>query len=155
MGYDFRRSSASAALWMYKDGDGTVFFMPGKHHPVRNPITGLTLRGIKPVKVPLSQVSSYLTSDAPAAAPEVDLKQLVLETALRLGGGPRRRVRIADIHKALPDIDLKSLHRTLFDLQTANKLVIYRIDDPTDITPADSAAAMSVGGFPRHIVWVE
>lgn len=164
MRYDFRVKTAKApvinALYRYEDVDAdTVFYMPVKHWPVRNPITGLTVRHGKPVKVTLAEVAHELKAPGPSVKPEpaagVDLAQQVLAKAIEIGGGTRRRVRIADLARAMPHVPLKQLHNTLVLLQSTDKIVLYRIDDPSDITPADEAAAMNIAGFPRHILYVQ
>jgi hypothetical protein len=84
-----------------------------------------------------------------------DLTSRVREVALAIGGGPKRRVRIAQIRRALPEVPREELDRVLNELERDKRLVLYRIDDPTDIGPEDREAVLMVAGNPRHIVYLE
>jgi hypothetical protein len=76
--------------------------------------------------------------------------------SLELGAGrPSRRVRLADVRRGLPDVGRDEMDRELLELQRKEKLVLYPIDDPTDIQPEDAEAALMVAGFPRHILYLE
>jgi hypothetical protein len=83
------------------------------------------------------------------------LPRRLLAVSLALGGGPGHRVRLSDLRHALSDVSRGDVDRTLLDLQRQEKLVLYRIDDPTDIRPEDERAALMVAGNPRHIVYLE
>lgn len=76
--------------------------------------------------------------------------------ALELAGGqPRTRVRLRDLRARLDDVPRAQLDRELMELQRKGSLVLYRIDDPTDVTKDDELAALQVAGFPRHILYLE
>ena len=76
--------------------------------------------------------------------------------SLALGDGvPRVRVRLRELRARLPDVPRAELDRELFALQLKGALVLYRIDDPTDISQADAAAALHIAGHPRHILYLE
>jgi superfamily II DNA or RNA helicase len=72
-----------------------------------------------------------------------------------IAGGTSRRVRIADVRARLPDVAREDLDRTLLHMQKRDELVLYRIDDPTDIRPQDEAGKLIVAGNPRHIFYLE
>jgi hypothetical protein len=80
----------------------------------------------------------------------------IRSAALELAGGqPRTRVRLRDLRARLNDMPRAQLDRELMELQRAGSLVLYRIDDPTDVTKDDELAALQVAGFPRHILYLE
>jgi hypothetical protein len=76
--------------------------------------------------------------------------------ALDLAGGqPRTRVRLRDLRVRLDDVPRAQLDRELMEMQRIGSLVLYRIDDPTDVTKDDELAALQVAGYPRHILYLE
>jgi hypothetical protein len=79
----------------------------------------------------------------------------IRDAALAIAGAPRRRVRLRDLRERLADVPREQLDRQLFSLQEAGALVLYRIDDPTDIDSEDERASVRVAGFPRHILYLE
>ena len=84
-----------------------------------------------------------------------DLTERVLTVARRISGGRRSRVRLSSLRSALGDISRGALDESLVRLQKSGALVLYPIDDPLDRTPDDEAASLSLGGRPRHILYVE
>jgi hypothetical protein len=65
----------------------------------------------------------------------------------------RERVRLADVRRRLRSMSRAEQDAALIEAQLAGAIVLYRIDDPMDITAADEAAAVSVAGQPRHILY--
>jgi hypothetical protein len=65
----------------------------------------------------------------------------------------KERVRLSALRAILPGVTRRELDRVLLEMQRADRLVLYRLDNPRELTPADKAAAMDVGGYPRHLVY--
>ena len=86
-------------------------------------------------------------------AHSVSSTKRILDAAVALGGRGTR-IRIADLKRELPDIPSEEINKALLDLQRQDRLVLMRIDDPTDIRPADKQAAITIAGNPRHIIYV-
>jgi len=83
------------------------------------------------------------------------LESRIYAEARRLGGGRvNTRVRISDLHDALPGVSLGQLHEALLRMQDRDVLVLYRIDFPPDIQHRDKVAALQVAGYPRHILYL-
>jgi hypothetical protein len=92
---------------------------------------------------------------APAGKP-AELATRIRSTCLDLGQGvTRKRVRLRELRDRLPDVPRERLDRELIQLQDAGALVLYRIDDPTDIKLEDERAALHVAGAPHHILYLE
>ena len=67
---------------------------------------------------------------------------------------PNVRVRIADLHDALPGLPLADLHATLLAMERAGTLTLMQLDDPREIGPRDRAAVLRTpSGWPRHILY--
>ena len=93
---------------------------------------------------------------APAVASTPELSVRIRSTCLDLcQGATRKRVRLRELRERLADVPRERLDRELVRLQDANALVLYRIDDPTDIAPEDERAALRVAGAPHHILYLE
>jgi hypothetical protein len=48
----------------------------------------------------------------------------------------------------------RQLDEVLLSMQEADALVLYKIDDPTDVAAEDEAAALRIAGEPRHILYL-
>lgn len=89
----------------------------------------------------------------PQAAPLWDrLRQAYLEAT---GGALNTRALLKDIRPRLCDISPQAFDGALKELQAQAKLQLYPIDNRREITEADKAAAVMIGGEPRHILWIE
>ncbi|MBI9091861.1 MAG: hypothetical protein JEZ12_21830 [Desulfobacterium sp.] len=66
------------------------------------------------------------------------------------------RVRIADLRGALPDVGHDELSAVLRRMQLSDdfNLVLYPYDDPREIRPEDSAAAVEIAGQEKHILYM-
>jgi len=71
------------------------------------------------------------------------------------GGAVNRRVRLAAIRTRLADVRSADLDVALVELAQAGGAGLLALDDPTEITPDDNAAAISVGVQARHILWLD
>jgi DNA-binding MarR family transcriptional regulator len=98
---------------------------------------------------------------ADAAVPSLsvtDLAGRIRSAYLNASGGSGNvRVRLSQLHQLLADIPKKDLDAQLVRMQTQGQygLVLWSLDDPFDIRPEDEAAAVSVAGIRRHIVYME
>ncbi len=90
-------------------------------------------------------------------APAASAKEAVLSAALELGGGHiTEQIRLRDLR---PEMDSLGYGRASVDeairgLQLDGTLSVIPIDLPTDIDDRDRAAAIDVGGVPRHAIIV-
>ena len=87
--------------------------------------------------------------------PKERLEQRVKRAYLDASGGRWDvRVRMADIRKKLVDIPPTSLDAILRKMQLDQKLVLYPLDEPSEISPEDDAAAVVAGGRKNHILYM-
>ncbi|MDY7103114.1 MAG: hypothetical protein S0880_18180 [Actinomycetota bacterium] len=70
------------------------------------------------------------------------------------GGRYEHEVRLADLRMRLPSLGREELDRTLLDLQREERAALMAIDDPLRRQPADDKAALTIGGDPRHLVFL-
>ncbi len=86
-------------------------------------------------------------------SPQQHLRQAYLTLSQgRLGV----RVRLAALRTLLPNWPRQHLDRVLTQMEGQGQLVLYRLEDPLEIHPADEQAALNNSvGDPRHIVYME
>jgi len=66
------------------------------------------------------------------------------------------RVRLADIRRVLSDTPREKVDSELMKLEKSQQIIIYPLDDPSEINEEDRAAALNNStGSPRHIVYIE
>jgi hypothetical protein len=65
------------------------------------------------------------------------------------------RALLSDIREQLRDIHRDRLDEALKQMQRDQEASLYQLDDRSQITDADRAAAIYFGGEPRHILWLE
>ena len=88
--------------------------------------------------------------------PLAKVQRRVCDAVLGLGGGrSKQRVRLAELRVRLPEVSRPELDAVLLLLQSERQLVLYRLDNPAELRPADHEAALLVGGNPRHLVYME
>jgi hypothetical protein len=88
--------------------------------------------------------------------PLAKVQRRVCDAVLGLGGGrSKQRVRLAELRLRLPEVSRPELDAVLLLLQSERQLVLYRLDNPAELRPADHEAALLVGGNPRHLVYME
>lgn len=93
--------------------------------------------------------------DDVAAEPPPEGNDPVRAAYLALSGGRyEHEVRLADLRMRLPSLTRDQLDRALLDLQREERLTLMAIDDPLRRQSADDAAALTVGGDPRHLVFL-
>lgn len=80
--------------------------------------------------------------------------ELIREAYLKIGGRFSTRVRLSDLRAAL-DVDRATLDQTLIEMMRSRALTLYGLDYGRDITAADEAAALVVGGRPTYVVIID
>ncbi len=87
------------------------------------------------------------------AAPPTE--EEVRAACLSLGGGTTgKRIRLAALRDKVP-ARRESLDSLLQAMQQAGQLVLFKLDNPAEITPEDEQAALVISGYPRHLVYLE
>jgi hypothetical protein len=80
----------------------------------------------------------------------------IREAYLQVSGGKFNvRVRLCDLRKALPSMPRERFDEVMLAMQKDGKLVMYNLDDPSEIGPEDEQAAIDIFGQKRHIVYME
>jgi hypothetical protein len=93
--------------------------------------------------------------ERPATEARMAPEQAIREAYLALTHGEkRRRVRLADLRRKL-SVPKDVLDRTLLSMQTAQQVVLYKLDNTAEISPDDEQAALYVSDQPRHLVYLE
>ena len=101
------------------------------------------------------QRSDLVLAEFLASEPEVvDLEQQIVAAYRALDThGRGERVRIADIAGELSNVELAELHRELLAMQSQDKLTLFVLDNPREITEADRQCEITtVLGDKRHII---
>jgi hypothetical protein len=89
-------------------------------------------------------------------APLGPVRGRIRDTVLGLTGGrSRQRVRLAALRERLPELPRRELDSILLAMQSDEQLVLYRLDNPAELRPADEQAALLIGTSPRHLVYLE
>ncbi len=105
--------------------------------------------------------SPPMTKSPPAEPKKGDPSGMDIETIIReayqkqSSGKWNVRVRLAALRKTMPSIPGEELDAALLNMEKAEKLVLYKLDDPREIRPEDDMAAVEVLGLKRHIVYIE
>ncbi len=95
------------------------------------------------------------TPRPPATGDPEGLRQRARKVCLELGGmHTNQRIRVVDLRRALPEADRAELDATLLDMEQRGELVLLTLDNPAERTPADEAAALTVLGEKRHILYL-
>jgi hypothetical protein len=79
-----------------------------------------------------------------------DLKSLDRKHFMTGGG-----IRLAVLREVLKGYPKKTLDALLLELQAKERLVLYRFDTPSFITPEDKKAALFVAEEPRHYIFLK
>ena len=91
----------------------------------------------------------------PAPQQSPDLRSRVRAAYLAATGGKlNARARLGDLRRELADVDRADLDAELRRMQSEDGVALVSLDNRAEITPADEAAAISVGGEPRHLIWI-
>lgn len=93
---------------------------------------------------------------APSTMQIATTAEQIASAAYDLGGKRvSTRVQLADLRERLSHIDRTALDRALLKGQDAGRWVLYRNDNPRSVTKRDQAAALHVGGHPRHLIYLD
>ncbi|MDM8549388.1 hypothetical protein QUF72_04885 [Desulfobacterales bacterium HSG2] len=85
-----------------------------------------------------------------------NLEDIIREAYYQLSGGKWNfRVRLYDLRQSLASVPRSELDTKLLSMQKEKKLVIYKLDDPSEITPEDDHASIDILGTKKHIVYME
>lgn len=71
------------------------------------------------------------------------------------GGTAKKRVRLSELRNRLGELPRSRLDALLLEMQAAGRVVLYRLDNPVELTSADHHAALLIGENPRHLVYLE
>lgn len=132
-----------------------------RHTPATGAVLQAVLRRLQPVLqhhgIPLVEIFAPEDLGQQSSPDPVNsLNDRVAMTCLELGGGRANiRVRLADLHRALPEISQQVLNDAVLALQDAQRLTLYPLDDPSDITAEDRQAAILVAGYAHHILYLD
>ncbi|MGO9170763.1 MAG: hypothetical protein ACLP7P_02190 [Rhodomicrobium sp.] len=121
--------------------------------PAAGPILEAWLKRLKAYMqrshVPLAEIM------ATPRAPFPRLPERVTEAYLAISGGSwAKRVRLSQLRDRLADIQRQDLDDTILGMQGQSKLVLYALDNPSEITTQDQHAAILIGREPRHILYM-
>ena len=100
-------------------------------------------------------------SSEPDDAAEQTVEEELNEQRLReayseiSGGKWNIRVRLADLRDQLDGVPRERLDALLLQMEREGKLVLYPLDYRPDIRPEDEQAAIDIGGYKNHIVYME
>ena len=83
------------------------------------------------------------------------LPERIRSACLDIAGGVGKRVLLRDLRRRLGDVRREALDHALLELQERERIVLYRLDNPAELTPADEQAALLIAGNPRHVVYLE
>lgn len=135
------------------------------------PLPTRSTRGVQVLQALLGCLDTYLTAQqlslaeflkpalllTSAAAPADNLPQRILTACYQIAGQRwDRQVRLAVLRQQLADVSHAELDEALFELQQQQRLLLYAIDNPQALTPADKEAAINISGAgQRHIVYAK
>lgn len=69
-------------------------------------------------------------------------------------GAVKQRVLLKDLRSRV-DAPRPAVDDALLAMQEQRLLVLMKLDNPTELTPADEAAALHIAGHPRHLVYFQ
>lgn len=129
---------------------------------MRSPASGPVLREIlRKLKILLAARSVALADfiaerlSAPTAA-AVNVPEQVRAAYCRITAGQwNQRVRLAALRRELAGVSRECLDATLLAMERDGTAILYPLDDPREIRPEDTAAAVANSlRLPRHIIFM-
>jgi hypothetical protein len=109
-----------------------------------------------PKLAPASGVETLHGREQARREPPGQTRGRIRDAVLGLAGGrSRQRVRLAALRERLPELPRRELDSLLLAMQSDEQLVLYRLDNPAELRPADEQAALLIGTSPRHLVYLE
>lgn len=103
----------------------------------------------------LAQFMEAARDGAAGTSTPVDLHERVRATYFEVAGSWNHRARLTDVRTRLADIPREQLDQALRELLSARRIILYPLDDPRECRADDVAAAIVVGGEPKHIMYME
>jgi hypothetical protein len=105
-----------------------------------------------------NKLAMDVTESAPKSADAIQSKEIVSALTGTGSGGPKgfpakERIQLTEVRKSLGNMSREQQDELLKQMQRDGELVLYRNDNPRELTKADKDAAMDVGGSPRHLVY--
>jgi hypothetical protein len=82
------------------------------------------------------------------------LEEEIRRGALRIAGGPDRRVRLTDLRREVGEVGRQELDRALRDMSSRGRIALFPLDDPMEIRPQDQRDALDLSGVPQHVLYV-
>lgn len=102
-------------------------------------------------------ITGGATPSAPIAEGEAggDIRQRIRDAYFRLtAGASKKPVRLHAIRSALPDIERSRLDAALLAMQSEEDLALMALAFAAEIGADDVAAALTVGGNARHVIYL-
>lgn len=108
-------------------------------------------------EVSLAEILCDLGTDDSESKPDADdIEQMIRDAYFKASGNEWNvRVRLHDLRCELKGIDRGVLDEKLLAMQNQEKLVLYKMDDGNNISTEDRDAAIHIGEFKRHILYME
>jgi len=104
---------------------------------------------------PASDTEASVLPVAQPNSPELTKRILAACQSLKGDGTYSGRVRLADLRKTLSDVPREDFDRELSTLEETKQVAVYPLDNPQEIEPEDTAAAVPNSiGQPRHILYL-
>jgi DNA-binding PadR family transcriptional regulator len=111
---------------------------------------------IGPQRVRTNDTNDIAISDTTPASGYENLRARIRQAYLAVTGDQvNTRALLSQIRERLNDVDRVELDEALKRMQREQQASLYPLDNKTEITDADRAAAIYFGGEPRHILWIE
>lgn len=96
-----------------------------------------------------------VTDASPQLVEKATTEEQIRAACLSLTGGQTgKRIRLADLRNKVP-ASREVLDNLLQSMQQAGRVVLYKMDNPAEVTPEDEQAALLIAGNPRHLVYLE
>lgn len=95
-----------------------------------------------------------LLASAPPPPDGKDLPDRIRAAYLKIGGRFSTRVPLAALRAAVR-VDRDTLDQTLLDMMRRGDVALYALAYRPEITAADEAAALEVGGEPKHTLYMD
>ena len=96
----------------------------------------------------------HTTSPLQAGSPPIIEDQIRAACLSLTGGEYERRVRLADLRRALSGLSRDELDEVLLQMDQLRDIQLMMLEQPSDVTPEDREAAIFLAGHPLHILYL-
>ncbi|MFB3786298.1 MAG: hypothetical protein ACE15F_08005 [bacterium] len=105
----------------------------------------------------MAAANSAIPATSPPSTPTpADLEQQIRDAYFQASGGEaRKQIRLRRLRDNLRDLPRSVLDEALCRMKSDHKIILYPLDDPLEITPADQDAALTIAGRNNHIIILE